>query len=446
MFTGKKLAAILLPLIAEQFLTAFVGMVDVLMVSFLGEAAVSGVSLVDSINHLIIQFLFALTAGGTVICARSVGAGDRDGMENGGRQLLFITETVMLPTAIIFILGRNWILAGIFGTVEEGVMSNALTYAVFTAASFPFLALFYSSVAVFRAVGNTRVSMLVSVGMNALNIIGNAIGIFILHMGVAGVALPTLVARVAGAVYMFALLQRNRRTAGTGKIQRFRPDRGIVKDILGIGIPGSIESLFFNIGKVMLQSLVSTLGTASIAAYAVASNLAAYLYLPGNALGAGMMTVVGQCYGAGEHAQARNHAKKLILLNYIILLAVCPVIIVGRGFLVGLYHLSGQSFYLASGLLLAHTIAMILWPPAFLPPYYFRSSGHARFPMGVAIIAMAVFRLGLAHIFVRVFQKDVLWIWYAMFVDWVFRDIVFSISYIREGKTAGIRKCLNHRM
>ena len=435
LFSRKQLTRLIWPLLVEQLLAVLVGMVDVLMVSYVGEATVSGVSLVDSVNHLIIQVLFALTAGGTVVCARYIGAKDVDGARKGAGQLLTITTAAMLVLTAVFLTAGRYILRLLFGTVEPEVMRNAEIYMRFTAASFPFLAVYHAVASVFRAKGNSKLSMLISLGMNLLNIAGNAICIFGLGWGVEGVALPTLLSRAAAAVTLLLFLQSPKNELRIDSLRKLRPEGAILRQILSIGIPGSVESALFNLGKVLLQSLVSTLGTASIAAYAVAGNLVTYLYLPGNALGTALTTVTGQCCGAGEPEQAKHYAKRLVLTDYAMLVPICAALILGRHFWVGLYHLSAESAALAAGLLLAHSLAMVLWPVAFLLPYYFRATGRATFSMLVAVGAMAVFRVGLAYVFVMLLHKNVLWIWYAMFIDWIFRVAVFSAAFLRPKKS-----------
>ena len=429
LFSGKQLAQLIWPLAVEQLLSVLIGMVDVLMVACIGEAAVSGVSLVDSVNYLVLQVLFAMTAGGTVVCSKYIGGGKTVSAKKSGGQLLSVTTFAMLLLSLLLLFGGKPVLGLLFGTVTPEVMENAEIYMRFTVASFPFLAIYHSAASIFRAEGNTRLSMLVSLGMNLLNIAGNAICIFGLGMGVEGVAIPTLLSRAVGAAAICLFLQAPDNSLRIESLGQCRPDGKILRQILSIGIPGSVESGLFNLGKVMLQSLVSTLGTASIAAYAVASNLATYLYLPGNALGAALMIVVGRCNGANEPAQAKRYTKLLILLNYASLLPICAVMIFGRSTWVGLYNLSSQSASFAEGLILAHSLAMIIWPVAFLLPYYFRASGKAVFSMVVAIGTMLVFRIGCAYAFVDLMGKDVLWVWYAMFIDWVFRLLVFVAAF-----------------
>lgn len=432
LFSRKQLIQLIWPLIVEQFLSVFIGMVDVLMVASVGEATVSGVSLVDAINHLVIQVLFAMTAGGTVVCAQFIGGNDRKNAARSGAQMLLLSFSIMLFVAVVFFCGGEGILKLLYGRVEADVMESAVKYMYFTVASFPFLAIYHSAASIFRAKGNSRVSMLVSLGMNLFNIGGNALCIFALHMGVIGVALPTLISRALGAIVIVFLLQKKTNDLRIPSFRYFRPMGILMKRVLAIGVPNGIESALFNVGKILLQSLVSTLGTPSIAAYAVASNLVTYLYLPGDALGAAMITIVGQCHGAGQVEQAKRYARILLLLNYAMAAVIATVLIIWRHFWVSCYSLTGEAAYYAAALLLAHSIAMVLWPPSFLLPYYFRATGHARFTMFVAIFAMALFRVGGAYLFVNVLHKNVLWVWFAMFIDWIFRVIIYPIAFFKK--------------
>ena len=429
LYSNRDLKELLLPLVIEQLLIVLVGMADVLMVATLGEAAVSGVSLVDAINNLILQVLFAMTAGGTVICAQFIGRQDERGAGKVGGQLFFISVLSMLFVSGILLLWSRTILSLIFGRVEPDVMGNARIYMLLTAVSFPFLALYHSSAAVFRAMGNTRVSMLMSLLMNVINLAGNAICIFGLKMGVEGVGIPTLLSRMIASLTIFLLLQNKQNRLRIRHLSDLKPDLDLLKKILAIGIPNSVESGIFQFGKLILQSLVSTLGTTSIAAFAVASNLVTYLYLPGNALGAGLLTIVGRCYGAGELSQAKYYTKKLLIINYTMLAFLSSVLIFGRSFFVGCYQLSGISADLAKGLVLSHALMMVIWPLAFLFPYFFRAIGKAAFTMVVAVFTMWVFRVGLAWVFIRILHFNVLGIWYAMYVDWIFRTLIYVVAF-----------------
>ena len=434
LFSRRALFRLLWPLVIEQLLTVLVGVIDVFMVAYIGEAAVSGVALVDAVIYLFIQVIFAVTGGGTVVCAQFIGARDLGSASKTGAQLALVAVGAMLLVSAVFLLAGPQILGFLFGSVSDEVMGNALTYLGFTVSSLPFMALFYSAASSFRANGETRISMLAALFMNFLNVGGNALCIFALNMGVVGVALSTLVARAAAAFCIFAMLQRKGNPLRITGVGQFRPDKAIIAKILSIGVPNGVESGLFNLGKILLQSLVATLGTASIAAYAVAGSLVTFLYLPGNALGAGMLTIVGQCFGAGEMQQARRYVRILIALNYAMLAVICAVMIGGARVWVGLYGLSAEASSSAVELVVAHSIAMIIWPLAFSLPYYFRAIGRATFPMIVSVTTMAVLRVGLAYLFVAVLGFGLIWVWYAMFIDWVARMIVFVVAFRKVGR------------
>lgn len=431
MFGRKALFHLIWPLVIEQLLLVLVGVVSVLMVAYVGESTVSGVALVDSVNYLFIQVLFAFTAGGTVVCAQFIGARDLANASTTAAQLILTSMLGMAVVTVVFLVGGEQLLALLFGAVGADVMADAVVYMRFTVASFPFMALFYAVSSVFRAKGDTRVSMFAALFMNVLNIVGSAVCIFGLRMGVVGVALPTLLARMIAAAGMVALLQAKGNDVRIRDAAQFKFNKDIVGKILSIGAPNAVESGLFNLGKVLLQSLVSTLGTSSIAAYAVASSLATFLYLPGNALGAALLTIVGQCYGAGERGQAKDYTKQLLVVNYAMAAAIAVVLGGGAGLWVGFYGLSAEASGLAVQLVVAHSIAMALWPPAFLLPYFFRAIGRAKFTMVVAIVTMAVFRVGLAYLFVAVMGLSLLWVWIAMFVDWAARLVIYLVAFRR---------------
>lgn len=434
MFTRKDLMRLLAPLIVEQILAVLVGMADVVMVAAVGEAAVSGVSLVDSISLLIIQMLAALATGGSVVCSQYLGKKKPEQACKAAGQLLLVTTAVSAVIAVVALIGNRHLLGAIFGSVEEEVMRNAMIYFGISALSYPFLAVYNSCAALYRSMGNSKVSMYTSLVMNGLNIAGNAICIFGLRMGVEGVAIPTLVSRAFAAVLMMYLIQRPANVIRIHNVRELRFDGSMIRNILRVGVPNGTENAMFQFGKLFLQSLVSSLGTAAIAGYAVAGNLVTFEYLTGNALGLGLITIVGQCMGAGEWEQAKQYTKKLVLLNYALLAVICTLMIAGRGFLVGIYNLSPEAASTAETMILAHSLAMIIWPLAFTLPYTLRASFDAPFTMYVSVASMWIFRIGFAYLFVVVWNMGVLGIWYGMFIDWAFRALAFALRFKKFGR------------
>lgn len=426
MFSRKDLGKLLIPLIIEQILAVLVGMVDVVMVGVVGEAAVSGVSLVDSISMLIIQMMAALATGGAVVSAQYLGKKQSENACKAAGQLLLTTTLFSIAIAAIALIGNRHLLSMIFGSVEDSVMNNAMIYFFLCALSYPFLAVYNSCAALFRAMGNSKISMFVSLIMNGLNVVGNIICIFGLRMGVEGVGIPTLLSRAFAALLMLYLIQNPDNIVRIRNLRELRFDSRMIKNILSIGIPNGLENGMFQFGKIALQSLVSSLGTAAIASYAVASNLVTLQYLPGNALGLGLITIVGQCVGAGEYGEAKEYTKKLVKLNYLILLAVCVSMVLGSHALVGIYNLSPEATEISRGMILFHSGIMIVWPLSFCLPYALRASFDAKFTMVISIASMWIFRIGFAYVFVRYFHTGVLGVWFGMSIDWLARAVIFT--------------------
>lgn len=434
MFTKKDLVRLLAPLIVEQILAVLVGMVDVVMVAAVGEAAVSGVSLVDSINMLIIQMLAALATGGAVVSAQFVGRKDMDKACRAAAQLISVTTIASVGLMAFALITNQHLLGMVFGKVEEDVMENAAVYFAITAASYPFLALYNSCAALYRSMGNSKISMKVSIIMNLINVVGNALCIFVLHMGVEGVAYPTLVSRIVAAAIMLVLIRKPENSIHLQSFRDLRPNRRMIGNILSVGIPNGLENSIFQVGKLTLQSLVSSLGTTALASYAVASNVVTLQYLPGTAIGLGMITIVGQCVGAGETEQAKGYTKLLIKINYICLLVICTIMVLGDHQIISMYHLSPLAAEEARKMMTAHACAMIIWPLAFALPNALRASMDAKYTMLVSVASMWIFRVGLAYWFVKAMNLGIMGVWYGMFVDWGFRALLFGFRFSSFGK------------
>lgn len=432
MFTKKDLIKLMIPLIIEQILAVLVGMVDVLMVGKVGEAAVSGVSLVDSINILIIQLLAALATGGAVVAAQLLGKKDEKSACKAANQVLLSTIMASLVIMIIALIGNQFLLKVIFGKIDVEVMKNAETYFLLSAFSYPFLAIYNSCAALYRSMGNSKVSMKTSLLMNGINVIGNTFCIFVLKMGVEGVAIPTLISRMIAAFVMLYIIRSPKNIIHIDVRLRLGYQPQMLKKILRIGIPNGLENSMFQFGKIAVQSLVSTLGTATIAGFAVASNLVTLEYLPGNAIGLGLITIVGQCVGAGEIEQAKKYAKLFVGINYAILIVIIGGLTIACSPLVGFYQLSEEASKIAVNLILLHGAMMIIWPPSFVLPNALRAASDVKYTMLVSVCSMWIFRIGCSFLFVKVFDIGIMGVWFAMGIDWICRAIFFVIRFCGE--------------
>ena len=315
LFSQKELLVLAIPLLVEQLLEVTVGMADTMMVSRCGEAAISGVSLVDMINNLIIVLFAALATGGAVVVSQYLGAKERGNADKSAGQLLLLSGlSGVVIGAVCFVLARPMIRL-FYGSIDTDVLDAGVKYLQIIALSYPFLALYNGGAALFRSIGNSKISMQISFLMNIINIVGNAVCIFGFKMGVDGVAWPSVVSRVVAAALILRKCYREDAVLTVPKTLRL--DGGMAKRILGIGIPSAFENSLFEAGRILVVSMISTFGTVQIAANAVANNLDGMGVIPGKAISLAMITVVGRCIGAGDHEQTVYYTRKLLLWAYI---------------------------------------------------------------------------------------------------------------------------------
>ena len=433
LFTRQALVALLLPLIAEQALSVTIGLADTLMVSSVGEAAVSGVSLVDSFNTLMIQVMSALATGGAVVTSQYIGHREPKNAKAAAAQILFVLASFSLVVAAVVVVGRHAILRGIFGSIDADVMRYAETYFLLSALSYPFIGLYNAGAALFRAQGNSKISMLSSLVMNVINIGGNAVLIYGFGMGVLGAALASLVSRAVSCLVVLWLLQRPACPLRVDGLRTLAPDGGLIRRILRVGIPAGIENGMFQIGKLSVSSLTSTLGTAAIAANAVANTTTTFLNIPANAVGMAALTVVGQCLGAGEKEQAVYYSRRLLLTAYCGAWVMnLSAFLFANRFVISLFNLSPEAQTMALQVMVwFNFVSLFFWPSSFTLPNILRAAGDARFTMAVSILSMWVFRVGFCYVMVLGFHGRLLSIWMGMFLDWVFRSLCFFVRFVR---------------
>lgn len=439
LFDNKALTALILPLIIEQFLAVLVGMADSIMIASVGEAAVSGVSLVDQVMLLIINLFGALATGGAVVAGQYLGRKNPEEADKAANQLIWFVTILAVGVMGLVYLGKNMILQGVFGQIEPDVMEYANTYLLIVTASVPFIALYNGGAAIFRTMGNSKITMTVSLIMNAINVVGNAILIYGFHCGVEGVAIPTLVSRMTAAILITVLLSNEKQVLHLQKTLRYRPEKETIKKILKIGIPNGLENSMFQLGKVLVLSLVSTFGTYAIAANAVCNVLASFQILPGMALSLAVTTVISRCVGAKDYEQVSYYTKKLLAISYISMFVTTIVICVALPFIMDVYNLSPETAKVAEEIMIFHSVSCVLiWTPAFTLPSVLRATGDAKTCMLISIPCMWIFRIGFSYILGKYFGMGVFGVWVAMVIDWVVRVIFFVLRYCR-GKWKTIR-------
>lgn len=445
LFSKQDLRRLIFPLVAEQFLAMTIGACDTVMVSTVGEAGVSGVSLIDQLTQLFIQLFAAFATGGAVVSSQYLGHKSDEKARTAARQLLNISTFVALVIIAICLPLRHFILNLIYGKIDESVMQNALIYFVWVLLSFPFLAIYNSCAALFRSMGNSKISLKVSLMMNLTNIAGNAVLIYGAKIGVAGAGIATLASRIVAAIVMVYLLARPSAKINSRiyleKLWKIEIRFDMIRKILKVAIPSGIENSVFHIGKILVYSFMSGFGLAAIAANAITNTIASFSNIPAQAIGLSSVTVIGQCIGAGEKEQAKSYGRKLMKEAYIGMFCVATAIFLLCPLLVRAFNLSDEARLLATGVIRTCMVANIFfWPMSFTMPNILRASGDAKFTMVVSNISMWLFRV----LFSFLISKYLLFkfpentalalygIWFGMYIDWVFRGLCFGIRFHRN--------------
>ena len=434
----------------EQVLAITVGLADTIMVSSCGEAAVSGVSLVDMINVLIINVFAALATGGAVVVAQLLGAREHKRACDAAKQLYLVVTVISLAISALIMAFREPLLRLLFGSISDSVMQNALTYLTVSVFSYPVLAIYNAGAALFRAQGNSRISMLIAGLINIVNITGNSIMIFGLKWGVAGAATSSVLSRGTAAVVITILLLNPEHTVSLRGGSRFRPDGGLIGRILQIGVPNGLENSLFQLGRVLVVSMISLFGTTQITANALANNLDAVAVIPGQAMSLAIITVIGQCIGAGDEKQCKFMAKKLMKITYVVTATTCIVTIALTPLILKVYSVSPEALALGFILISIHNgSAIFLWPASFALPNILRAANDVRYPMLCSIASMVLIRLALGYVLAVHFGMGAIGIWIAMVGDWMCRAVCFFTRLV-SGKwlkyAPGLRVVANNRM
>ncbi len=430
LFSRNDLVCLIIPLIVDQFLQVAVGLSDSIMVARVGEAAVSGVSLVDTVMLLIINIFTALATGGAVIAGQYLGRKDPKTGCEATAQLFNFTFLFSIFIMILGYLGQNLILYHVFGKIEADVMKDSRTYLLIVLSSIPMIAMYNAGAAIFRAMGNSNVAMKTSLLMNSINVFGNALLIFGFHRGVEGVAIPTVVSRGVACVVILILLNNQEHELHILHPYPFKIKWNVLKKILYIGIPNGLENSMFQLGKIAVLSLVSGLGTASLAANAVGNNIANFAILPGMSFGFALLTVCAQCVGAGDFEQVKYYTKHMMRVEYLCLIASNLIVILALPFILSVYNLSDEAARYANDIILYHAACVVtIWPLSFTLPNTLRAAADVKVTMVLSIISMWVFRFGFSYLLAIEFHMGIFGVWVAMTIDWLVRGIFFVCRY-----------------
>ncbi|MDR0669659.1 MAG: MATE family efflux transporter [Treponema sp.] len=432
-WNGKALFRLIWPLVIEQVLAVTMGMADTVMISSVGEYAISAVNIVDNINNLLIIAFAALATGGAVVVSQYIGRRDHRNAGEAAKQLLYAVSIISLVICVFAFFFRRPIIRLIYGNVDAGVMEAASLYMMITCLSYPFLAIYNADAALFRAVGNSGVTMKIALLVNVLNIGGNAFLIFVLRWGVMGAGLSTLISRMLAAVITLVLLRRGHgRPIRLARLSTFRFIRPMFRSILNVGIPSGLESSMFMVGRLLTQRIFPMFGLAAMAGNTVAGVVNSFSFMPGSACGMALLTIVGQCVGAGDYGAAKKHCARVMKITYAITAALSFLTWIFRGPLIGIFNLSPEAYKFGSVFLELHCISMILaWPMSFALPNALRAAGDSRYVMWVATISMWTVRVSMAYIFTFALGLGPLGVWLAMGCDFISRGGFYLGRWLR---------------
>lgn len=430
LYSNKNLLYLFIPLVIEQGLEYLVGFADSLMVAKVGEAAVSGVSLVDFVMALLISIFTALATGGGAITGQYLGSKKDNEANQSALQMMKVTFYLSIVITLIIFVFKNSILHLLFGSISSDVYHHAMTYLNVVVLSIPFLAIYNGGAAIFRTMNNSKLPMQIMLAMNIVNVIGNALCVFILKMGVEGIAIPTLVSRVGAALLILYFSKKT--TIHLSQLMNIKINRNMIEKILNIGIPFGIENSMFYLGRLIVLSIVSLFGTASIAANSVGGTLVMFQVLPGTAINLGLTSIISRCIGANDYDQAKYYTKKINRWMHISFIISTVIILLLMPLIMSFYNLSSRATSYVWQIIILHGIMMtLIWPYGYMLPVIFRSSGDAKFPMIVSIISMVICRILFSYILAVIFNMGMMGTWYAMFLDWIVKAIIYTYHYIK---------------
>lgn len=434
LFDNKYLVALTLPLIIEVFLSVSVGMIDTMMVSQAGEDAVSGVSVINNIQNLLVFLLSAFGTGGAVVASQLIGKGERDKACFSAKQLMNISIVFSVVIAAVFLIVKRPAVKLIFGTLEPDVFESAIDYFVPILLSMPFLAVQTAGNALLRSMGKSKITMYASIAVNLVNVVGNAAFLFIFDLGSLGVGLATMLSRVIGSVIIFIVLLDKKALLYIDSPLKIEFDMKLIALILKIALPSGVENCIFHVGKLFVASTIASLGTSAIAADAILNNIGTFNNIPGSAIGMASVTIIGQCRGAGEIEQVKYYSRKLLLSAMLSMTAMATLLYFICPHLIAIYNLSQESSDLALSVTKMVLIqGALFWAPSFVVPNFLRATGDVKYTMYVSILSMWIFRVALSKYFAINLSLGLEGVYWGMYSDWYCRMILFMLRF-KSGK------------
>ncbi len=431
LFNYRSIWNLTFPLIIESLLSITIGMADTIMVSGYSEVAVSAASSVDILSQLFIQVFAAFATGGAVIVSQYLGHNEKEKAQKAARNLIYITLLISVVLLSIGLLLKDVIITLVVGKAGVDVKRDAISYFIPIMISFPFLAVFNSTTAISRSIQKTKRTMAVALVMNIVNIGANYFFIYTLNLGAMGAGVASMLSRIIGAIIMFTLMMNKDEDCNLRGIQKLSFDKELILKISKMGLPTALDGSLFHFGKIILQSLIATLGTSALAINAVVGNFNAYANIPGNAMSLAIIALVGYSAGAGRKDEERYYTRLMMTFGILVTLLITSFMYIYTDLVVGIYQLSEENTKIAIPICrLCLITCTFIWPFSFILPNALRATGDVKFTMIISIFSMWTFRVILSFILVKFFNFGVDGVWYGMYADWTFRGTVFTIRYL----------------
>lgn len=432
LFSDRDLWRLVIPLALEQMLFCLVGSVDTMMISSLGEASVSGVSLVDMMNNFLINIFAAIATGGAVVASQFLGAKNQKSARDSATQLIVTTCFIACVIMVLTELFKRQVIGFLFGSIDDDVMTVSMAYCRVTALSFPLIAVNCCCAALMRSMNKTNLTLMSSAMSNVVNVIGNYLLIYVFHYGVTGAAVATLFARFSAMVFLLYLLTNRQSPIYITRHGWLTPNGRLIHKILYIGIPSGIENGVFQFGRLIVVGVIAKFGTSQMTANAVANNLDYFGCMVGSAFCLACITVIGQSVGTGSEEQVRFYVRKIMKMAYISHMTWNVLLFIVTPFWLNYYHMSPETRQMAFWLVMIHNgCGFFLWPLAFVFPNVLRSANDVKFTMVASIASMFIWRIGFSHVLGIGLGWGAYGVWTAMVVDWLCRITCFTVRYKR---------------
>lgn len=430
LFTYKKIFAMLIPLILDQFFVSAIGLLTTAMISSSSQESVSAVSMINPLSMIMWAIFSAISVGGTVVVAQYKGSGNEEKVRKAAGQVMLATFLVAVVSCVILVACSDALVRLMFGTADPIVINKARGYLIGVAISQIFLSVYMGAFAVFRGMGATKICLRLTIIINVIHLSASMLFLNVMHLDIFGTSLSLNIARLIGAVVAVWILMY------PGSILRIYPkdifkfDKPILKSVFNLGIPFALEQVFFNGGSMIVQAYIVELGTKSIAANAIANSAFSILYSAGLAVGTLATTIVGQCIGAEDKELARRYGIKMVRLGTVISLVSILVLFPLMPVILNLYQAPKETLSIIYKLLLTVIIPMpFFWSYSYVLPSVLRSAGDANFSSVISLITMWIVRVGLGYVFTITLGFGVQGVWICMGFEWVVRALIFYLRF-----------------